>query len=263
MDLDRQFAIIDQSTPLLKFCQRFTDDSDIWDYSRHSHPYIELLFFINGTSKVDASDAKFAVSLYDTILYPTGHIHQEGYKGSQSREVICLWIDIPELILPKTIQIRDRDNTLQGLFLSTLQEYQPKEPSNYILTSYVKLLLATILRSHAMEQAPQKSLACAIQYIHNHFTEQITVDHLAKLEHISRSYLSRQFKEQTGMTMVTYVNHLRLEMAKHLLVTTDQSILEISESIGFNSPKYFYRSFKSSTDLSPLEFRRSHRQKGG
>ena len=46
--MEQFFDIIACSRPILRFCERFDDQSPLWNYTRHNHPYIELLFFLDG-----------------------------------------------------------------------------------------------------------------------------------------------------------------------------------------------------------------------
>ena len=97
-----------------------------------------------------------------------------------------------------------------------------------------------------------------LQYIHTHYAEPITLDQLASLEHISKSYLSRLFKQQTGQTVIAYINSLRIETAKRLLTATRANVNEIAYQVGFESPKYFYRAFRTLTGDTPAGFRRRY-----
>lgn len=78
---------------------------------------------------------------------------------------------------------------------------------------------------------------------------------------VSTSHFSSIFKEQTGMTFVEYLTHLRMEKAKQLLTFTDRRTYEITEDIGFSDPHYFCVIFKRTTGLTPTEYRESQLQK--
>ena len=73
--------------------------------------------------------------------------------------------------------------------------------------------------------------------------------------------LHRRFKQQTGMTVIAYVNRLRTETAKRLLTATDHSVSEIAYQVGFESPKYFCRTFRNQTGESPAAFRKRRERK--
>lgn len=107
--MEQFFDIIACGRPILRFCERFDDQSPLWNYTRHSHPYIELLFFLDGKSELEVSGMQLSVSLFDAVAYPAGWKHQEEIAPERRREVICLWIDLPELRLPSPIHLHDRD----------------------------------------------------------------------------------------------------------------------------------------------------------
>ena len=85
--------------------------------------------------------------------------------------------------------------------------------------------------------------------------KQITVEELAGLIHVSKSYLNRIFNKQLGMSPIEYLRMVRIETAKRMLVGSSMLIEEISEAIGYNSPKYFYKAFNKCTGMSPRKFR--------
>lgn len=257
--MEHSFHAIHSGTPVLKFCERFDDKSPLWNYTRHSHPYIELLFFLDGKGNLEVSGMQMSISLFDAVAYPRGWQHQEEVTSERKREVICLWVDLPELQLPGPIQLHDRDGTLGQLFRLIHRESKREKPEPLLLEHALKVLLLTLLRNQSEARTSEGALVYVLQYIHSHYMEQITLERLAQMEHISKSYLSRKFRQQTGMTVITYVNQLRIEGAKQLLIGSDMRVNEIAYHVGFESPKYFYRMFKHLTGESPAGFRRKYR----
>lgn len=257
--MEQYFSVIHNSRPVLRFCERFDDKSPLWNYSRHSHPYIELLFFLDGKGTLEVSGVQMSISLFDAVAYPAGWKHQEEVTSERKREVICLWVDLPELRLPTPVQLHDRDGTLNHLFQMIYREAKRDNPQQILLEHELKTLLILMLRNQSEAKDSEGTLVYVLQYIHSHYMEQITLEQLANMEHISTSYLSRQFKRQTGMTVITYVNQLRIEAARHLLIGSQMRVNEIAYQVGFESPKYFYRMFKALTGESPAAFRRKYR----
>ena len=255
------YRIIREGQPELKFCKRFDDASPIWNFTRHSHPYLELMYFMEGRSGLEVESQQMSITLYDAVVYPAHWAHQEAAAAEQRREVICLWISLPELELSKPIQLHDRDGSLARLFTALHQEAERDRPEPLILEYEMKLLLTTILRSRSESRDREGTLTYVLQYIHAHYAEPITLDQLASLEHISKSYLSRLFKQQTGRTVISYINSLRIETAKRLLTATRENINEIAYKVGFESPKYFYRSFRALTGDTPAGFRKRYQHR--
>lgn len=259
--MKHDFDIIHNSRPVLRFCEQFDDANPLWNHSRHSHPYIELLFFLDGKGNLEVSGMQMSVSLFDAVAYPAGWQHQEEITPERRREILCLWIDLPELALSAPIRLHDRDGVLCQMFWMIYGESKRKQPEPFLLEQEIKTLLMLMLRSQNEARAADGSLTYVLRYIHSRYTEPITLELLAQMEHISKSYLSRQFKRQTGMTVIGYVNRLRVEAAKRLLTGSELRVDELAYQVGFESPKYFYRVFKSATDVSPAAFRKKYASK--
>ena len=97
-----------------------------------------------------------------------------------------------------------------------------------------------------------------IEYINDHFNENITLNELADMNYITPGYLSSVFKKATGFNISNFIQTRRLIHAKNLLCETDDSISVISEKCGFNDSNYFSVVFKKYTSQSPLQYRKTH-----
>ncbi len=95
-----------------------------------------------------------------------------------------------------------------------------------------------------------------MEYISAHLAGELSLDVVGEAVGISPKYLSTLFKEETGGNFVAYVTQARLSEARHLVETSDLSIQEISRMVGFNTPAYFIRQFKSRFGVTPYEHRR-------
>ncbi|GLX68433.1 response regulator transcription factor [Paenibacillus glycanilyticus] len=96
-----------------------------------------------------------------------------------------------------------------------------------------------------------------IRYIDEHLSENINLSTLAEKFNVSPGYLGYLFKKETGESFTNYVNGLRIEWAKKLLIETNLRITEISEQVGYTNANYFFTTFKKTENISPAEFRRS------
>lgn len=96
-----------------------------------------------------------------------------------------------------------------------------------------------------------------VAYIHKHIDEPLTLRRLARYAAYSPFHFSRLFKERVGVSPQYYVSSLRLHRAKHLLLTTDLSVREISLEIGQQSLGTFTRRFTAKVGLPPARFRDS------
>lgn len=100
------------------------------------------------------------------------------------------------------------------------------------------------------------------RYLASHLQENITLKVLENEFFFNASYISRIFKRKTGENYNEYLLKLRIERAKELLVTTNRSIIQISDATGFGNSKYFSRIFKSMTGMTPVNYRMVYRERG-
>lgn len=98
-------------------------------------------------------------------------------------------------------------------------------------------------------------LAKLIDYIEKHLAQPITLDDLVEQVHFNKSYLVERFKSIWGVPPMKYVNWLRVDRAKELLVTTDKSVTDIAQETGFQSIHYFSRYFKEKEQMTPQSYR--------
>ena len=96
----------------------------------------------------------------------------------------------------------------------------------------------------------------AIIYLHNHYTEPVTLDKVAKWVHLNPCYLSTLIKQETGMTFLQYLAKIRIEAAEYLLRRDDLSMSEVAEKAGFGSECVFFRRFKAATGMTPKAYRK-------
>lgn len=113
------------------------------------------------------------------------------------------------------------------------------------------------------ERKPASSTALIeqiMQYILQHYSESdFSVQKIADHFSLSLSYLSRYFKEQTGRTVMDYLNEIRIDQAKLLLRTNDRSVKEIVQQVGYYDVSSFIRKFKQSVGVTPGEYRKQQR----
>jgi YesN/AraC family two-component response regulator len=94
-------------------------------------------------------------------------------------------------------------------------------------------------------------------YIYNNFDKKITLDDIAVKFNISRSYLSKKFKQTTGFGFKEYLVDVRVKNACRLLLETNESITDIAFECGFNDSNYFGDAFRRIKGVSPNKYRKN------
>ncbi|WP_147534674.1 helix-turn-helix domain-containing protein [Bacillus marasmi] len=105
------------------------------------------------------------------------------------------------------------------------------------------------------ETAKEPQILKSIDYISNHFADEITCTKVAAHINFSPTYFSRLFKKETGRSYVEYVSFVRLQRAIALIRHSDSTLEQIAEELGFNTPNYFSNTFKKYVGLTPSEYR--------
>jgi two-component system response regulator YesN len=98
----------------------------------------------------------------------------------------------------------------------------------------------------------------ALLWIHEHFTEDISMTRAANQVSVNYTYFSEKFKEQTGCHFNEYISRLRINAARMMLETGYYNVSEVAARCGFKDEKYFGKIFKNLIGASPGEYRRKN-----
>jgi AraC-like DNA-binding protein len=109
--------------------------------------------------------------------------------------------------------------------------------------------------THADQIQKMKEL---LAFITKNYAKPLTLQEAADFCGYSVSYFMKFFKSFTGSTFIGYLNDYRLKIAGELLCNTNLTILEISESVGFENHSYFIRIFKREYGITPKKYRMQH-----
>lgn len=94
-----------------------------------------------------------------------------------------------------------------------------------------------------------------LRYIDDNLYESIKVETISNKYHFDRSYLSRSFKKITGISLIDYINERKIIKTIYDIINTDEKILKIALSHGYNSLEYFSETFYRVTNFSPTSLR--------
>ncbi|MBO4413470.1 MAG: AraC family transcriptional regulator [Clostridia bacterium] len=103
-------------------------------------------------------------------------------------------------------------------------------------------------------------VAKAIEYIQEHYAEDMNIGSIAESLNINRSYFFRLFKDETGLAPIQYLSRYRVMIARKLLIETETPVSEISLACGFTTPSAFYRMFNIEYGTSPSRYRKLYRK---
>ena len=95
-----------------------------------------------------------------------------------------------------------------------------------------------------------------MDYLNEHYAENLSLDKISEHFFISKSNLSHYFKRETGLSPIQYIMQRRIGEAQSLLVETSQPIQEIEFRLGFNDSAHFSKMFKKYVGVTPNEYRK-------
>lgn len=236
----------------------------------HWHEHTELVYIIDGKGKFAVNTNSFDASNGETVIANSNELHQ--MLAASVVDYICIIVnpsvfnetDCKNVILENKIQ---SDDFLKEIFTQIYEEYiSDGICSNIVIKGKIYILIAYLIRNFAAKQLSQseydiriarmRTVNKVLNYIHEHYNEQISTSVFAKKLFISESHLCRMFKQAVGVSVLEYINKFRIDKACVLLKNTNENISDIAMSVGFENLNYFDRIFKRYKNISPGAFRK-------
>lgn len=150
------------------------------------------------------------------------------------------------------------------MFEEIINELQTKQPVYEQICS-VKLFNILFILKRKCEKATNPfsqhtdKISFIIQSMNKEYEKNYTLEDYAKMCCMSKYHFLRIFKDITGCSPIEYRNSIRLEHAKELLCESDNTVEEISMSVGYTSNAYFCNTFKSKYNMSPTKYRKKYK----
>lgn len=146
--------------------------------------------------------------------------------------------------------------SLNQAYLNLVQALSDPTDSAYIHHAYDDFTGKCInFYSQFSADASHRKVAQIQAYIKDHLDQNISLKELADTFYMNPSYLSRLFREKTGLTYSEYLAEVRIAQAKDLLSSTSESIVAVAHAVGYQEANSFSRFFKKETGMSPQKFR--------
>lgn len=171
-----------------------------------------------------------------------------------------LWMMIQSIINKLNIQLSFIDE------ISLQFNQHPYEKVKRInsldhLIDFIKALINDIcIHYQKKNQTTDVSIIeLAQKFINENFNQDVTLEQVARYVHLSPAYFSEVFKKNTGMSFIEYKTARKIDNAKILLTTTQLTIYEISNKIGYDDHRYFSKLFKRETSMTPYSYREANK----
>lgn len=136
---------------------------------------------------------------------------------------------------------------------------EANEVPNEMMWQMTRDYCAYVRRYSLKEYSP--AVQKVMNYVNLNMAEPLTLKSLAAMCFISPSYLSALFKQETGSTLIDYINTQRVNRAAQLLVQNNHTIAAVAEEVGILDVNYFTKIFKKTLGVTPTRYRREHKEK--
>lgn len=244
-----------------------------WEKGRVLQEY-QINYITEGSGILETATEKFTVAPGSMIILRPGMWHRykpdpstgwnEHYLGFEGE--FCARLFQEGFFAPNrpVLYIGFQENILQ-LFFEIIQSVKEEKTGHQqVSAANTILMLSKILSVVRNQEFAGKSIERTIRkaclYLRENLNRNLNIEKLAEELHVGYSYFRQMFRKYTGISPTQYHLSLRIQKAKDLLVSTDQSFKEIAIDLGFESYFYFSRIFKDKTGQSPMEFRKEHHQ---
>lgn len=239
-----------------------------WFSVPHTHSYAELFYVVGGMGHIQIDQEFHPVSACQLVIINPHVMHTEVSRNASPLEYVVLGIEGLELSAAENADGRFRildhhdNDSISDCIHNILQESHNKQPGNEVICqAYMEILVTRLMRSINLavneNPLPSSNSQCTTvrRYIDAHFKEALTLDHLAEIAHVNKYYLAHSFKEQFGVSPISYQLQRRIDESCMLLSQTDLSLTQISRILGFSSSSYFSQAFRKSQSVTPMEYR--------
>ncbi len=239
-----------------------------WASVMHSHSYTEFIFVENGSGEMYYDNRVYPIAKRDFLMIPPNIYHTEKSTNEGKLEYYVLGVsnliteDFSTDSYSPVINLGNQNEHIRQLLVAMYQELkQKKESYELIVESLYLQFTVHLMRKMKMEFSfkegdnMRKEIANAKDYIDKHYMDDISLDELAELSSLSPYHFIREFSKYMGKTPNKYLNERRIQESKSLLRSTNLSMLDIANEIGFSSSSYFTQRFKALEGITPIEYR--------
>ncbi len=255
--------------------------------SVHSHNFFELVYVTDGTAihTVESTSTKISKGDYFIIEYGCSHSYDE---CNNLNVINCLFV--PEFIdatlkgcksysqlitnylirfdytllsaIPANKIFHDSNGTIYNIFNQLLEEYQSIN-AGYVELSRCHLIEILVLSMRSI-YIPKKrqnhpAIGKILKYAEENYQDNISLRAICDELGFSLPYISKKFKEDTGITFTKHLQRLRTEQALRLLAYTDKTVTQIAQIVGYGDIKFFGEVFKKEMNMTPREWRRQNK----
>jgi AraC-like DNA-binding protein len=244
----------------------------------HAHRFYQYMYVLEGGGNITIGDVWYPFQKDHIYMIPayTNHSFVIDFKEGlqtieikfviENEELLSLANQLPNMMTLRNSIIKEKLEIMIVEGQETQKHYSDIINLNFCecLSRLFRLqeqendLLASRIMKPLSTYDDDPLLQPVITYMKENIHENITLDDLAEIACLEKTYFSKKFKEKYGSSPIRFLNDIRLYQAKQLLKYSQMNITQISQRTGFQSLHYFSRFFAQNEGISPYEYRQKH-----
>ncbi len=249
-------------------------------FGNHFHNAYEMMYVTGGCIRVWIDDHEYVARENSLVLFSNLEEHSaELISGPFQRYYVTLSTNTADRLIAEptltsllknrpsdfchVFDVSDLKPEMIHFFQVCFQEMEEKgEFSNEMCAALLKQLLIYLYRKRRenfpnVENHMNEVIYEIQKYMDNNFSQPILIEEIAKSFYVDLFYLSHCFKQQTGYSPKQYLMKSRISKAKEMLIHTNIAVSEVAYKCGFSDVNNFIRSFKSESDCTPNQYRKT------
>lgn len=221
--------------------------------ARHSHHFNQLVLPIRGVINICVGDFNGKVAPSECVVVKANEVHMFTAQ-TEARFVVVDMENLPPNILSSHCIVFMINASLRSYL--TFIENQLENKVNVQLEQAMFDMFGLLLAEQPLLPKVDTRLGMAISVIEQNIDEQLSIKCLAESACLSETQFKKLFKQQMGMTVMTFITKRRMEKAEALLTHTDYPLQIIGEKVGYKALSAFSRKFSQYFGLSPTRFKK-------
>ena len=268
-----------------EFDKNFVGDTE-------SHDFWELVYADKGDLICQADGREVILKEGEVLFHKPNEAHSLKADGRRAPNVFIISFDCKnEAVRFFEGKVMKLDKSLLSFIFAIIEESRstfdlpysdpdlkmmklldsPVLGGQQVIKNYLEILLISLMRNESVKEKSEAIFLPRDQfderisdqvtaYMQEHLNEKLSVSDVCVALHYNKSYIFKQFKKTTGCSMMAYFVRLKVERAKQLLRETAMPIAEISDSLSFDNPNYFSKTFKKITGYTPSTYRKMRKK---
>ncbi len=232
----------------------------------HYHVAFELYYLVHGEREYFIEDRFLRMGDGDFLIIPPGLLHRTAGKGADrvlinfSEDFLLRYFTKAALELlgigekPFIFHPQKEDRAFfEGVIAELLKNPKDERSAFYLFELLFRMRFSG--NDYAEQKCTDQRISEIVQYINENYSRITAIEQIAERFYLSKFYLCRLFTKELGVSLISYLNMIKIRAACAMLEANKLTLTEIAECCGFNSSSYFCKVFKKEMGISPKSYR--------